>query len=333
MNYNLWDRDIMKQLSKIKRLNLHDVWEKEAGDFTPWLAQNVEELGKVLGMDLELEGKEVGVGDFSLDLLAKDLGTNRAVIIENQLTQTDHDHLGKLLTYAAGFDACVVIWLAESIREEHRQALEWLNQRTDTETGFFGVVVEVLQIDDSKPAYNFKPVVFPNEWRKTKRTQTGRNTSTKGEAYREYYQPLIDELREKHRFTGARIAQPQNWYAFSSGVAGISLCAVFGGNNKARVELYIDTGDYETNKALFDWLSGQKDIIEKKCGFPLQWERLDEKRASRVNVGRSGNIASSAEELEQIRRWQIERLLVFKKVMGPLVKDGVKRMTPGRTGG
>ena len=195
----------MKVLSKIKRLDLREVWPKEASDFTPWLADNIEELGAALGMDLELEAREASVGDFSLDLLAKDLGTSRIVVIENQLTQTDHDHLGKLLTYAGDFGASVVIWVAETIREEHRQALEWLNQRTDTDTEFFGVVVELLQIDDSKPAYDFKPVVFPNEWQKTKRSQAAGRVSSKGEAYRQYYQPLIDELREKHKFTGARL--------------------------------------------------------------------------------------------------------------------------------
>lgn len=316
----------MKQLSKIKRLNLRDVWAKEASEFTPWLAENIEELGEALGMDLELEAKEASVGDFSLDLLAKDLGTSRTVVVENQLTQTDHDHLGKLLTYAAGFGASVVIWVAEAIREEHRQALEWLNQRTDTDTEFFGVVVEVLQIDDSKPAYNFKPVVFPNEWQKSKRSQAVGSVSSKGEAYRQYYQPLIDELREKHKFTGARVAQPQNWYAFSSGVSGIHISAVFAGNDTARVELYIDLRDFEANKALFDWLLGQKDTIEKQCGFSLQWERLDERRASRITVNRSGSIGNSAEELEQIRKWQIERLLIFKKVFGPLVRTGVKKI-------
>lgn len=315
----------MKQLSKIKRLSLRDIWAKEAGDFTPWLAENIEALSEVLGMDLELKDKEASVGDFSLDLLAKDLGTNRTVVIENQLTQTDHDHLGKLLTYAAGFGAAVVIWVSESIREEHRQALEWLNQRTNTDTEFFGVVIEVLQIDDSKPACNFKPVVFPNEWQKSKRSQAVGTVSSKGEAYRQYYQVLIDELREKHKFTGARIAQPQNWYAFSPGISGIRVSAVFAGNDTVRVELYIDLGDLETNKSLFDWLQSQKDIIEKECGFPLQWERLDERRASRIAVNRKGNIENSAEELEQIRKWQIERLLIFKKVFGPLVKTGMKK--------
>ncbi|MBV6517789.1 MAG: DUF4268 domain-containing protein [Candidatus Brocadia sp.] len=315
----------MKVLSKLKRLNLREAWTKEAGDFTPWLADNIEYLGAALGMDLELKAREASIGDFSLDLLAKDLGSGRTVVIENQLTQTDHDHLGKLLTYAAGFGASVVIWVAETIREEHRQALEWLNQRTDTDTEFFGVVVELLQIDDSKPAYNFKPVVFPNEWQKTKRSQTTGRVSTKGEAYRQYYQPLIDELREKHKFTGARIAQPQSWYAFSAGTSGVPVSAVFAGDGTARVELYIDLGTVEANKALFDWLQNQKDSIEKQLGFSLQWERLDGKRASRIYVSRSGSIESTAEELEQLRKWQIEKLLHFKKILAPLVKAGVKQ--------
>lgn len=316
----------MKQLSKIKKLNLREVWIKEAADFTPWLAENIEELGKALGMELELEAKEASFGDFSLDLLAKDLGTNHTVIVENQLTQTDHDHLGKLLTYSAGFGASVIIWVAESIRDEHRQTLEWLNQRTDTDTQFFGVVIELLQIEDSTPAYNFKPVVFPNEWQKSKRSQAAGSVSIRGKAYKQYYQSLIDKLREKYKFTGARIAQPQNWYAFSSGVSGIYISVVFTHNEKAQVELYIDMGDSEKNKALFDWLHSQKETIENECGFELQWERLDEKRASRIAVNRSGSINSRTEELEQIQKWQIEKLLIFKKVFSPLVKAGIKKV-------
>lgn len=316
----------VRVLSKIKRLSLRDAWSREAGDFTPWLAENIEELGAALGMELELEAREASVGDFSLDLLAKDLGTGRTVVIENQLTQTDHDHLGKLVTYAAGFGASVVVWISEAIREEHRQALEWLNQRTDTETEFFGVVVELLQIEGcSNPAYDFRPVVFPNEWQKVKRSQTTGRVSSKGEAYRQYYQPLIDELREKHRFTGARIAQPQSWYAFSAGTSGVPVSAVFAGDGTVRVELYIDLGILEANKALFDWLHAQEESIEKQCGFPLQWDRLEAKRAARVYVSRPGSIESTSEELEQIRKWQIEKLLIFKKVFSPLVKTGVRQ--------
>lgn len=318
----------MKRLSQIKRLSLREIWSKEASEFTPWLADNLRALGNELGMDLELQSQEASVGEFSLDLLAKELGSNRQVVIENQLTPTDHDHLGKLLTYAAGFDAHVVIWIAEAIREEHRQALDWLNQRSDADTEFFGVVVEVLQIDDSNPAFNFKPVVFPNDWQKSTRSKATTTVSARGEAYRAYFQPLIDELREKHRFTGARIAQPQSWYAFSSGTSGVQITAAFAGNDTARVELYVDTGSPDKNKALFDWLYAQKDTIERQCGFPLNWERLDEKRACRISVSRAGNIEASGETLAEIRGWQVANLLLFKRVFASLVREGVRKAAP-----
>ena len=153
----------MKILSGLNKKPPQKLWKDEAKDFTPWLAENIETLGNALGLDLKFKEREASVGDFSLDLLAEDVNTKRKVIIENQLTLSDHDHLGKLITYASGFDACTIIWVAESIRDEHKKALEWLNQKTDPETHFFAVEVEGLQIDDSKPVPNFKPIVIPTE--------------------------------------------------------------------------------------------------------------------------------------------------------------------------
>jgi len=317
----------MSNFGELKKVPLRDVWSHEAIDFTPWLATNIEALGDALGLELELIEREASFGDFSLDLLAKDLGSSRTVIIENQLTQTDHDHLGKLLTYAAGFNASTVIWVSEIVRDEHRQALEWLNQRTDTETQFFAVVVEVLKIDDSKPAFNFKPVVFPNEWQKSKKQKTTANTSSKGEKYRAYFQALIDELREVHKFTGARIGQPQNWYSFSSGIQGVVYSAVFAQGGKARAEIYIDQGDQEKNKLLFDALKDEEEEITANYGNPLEWERLDEKRASRIAIYRDGMIESSDSELEEIRKWQIENLLQIKQVFAPEIHKALREIT------
>jgi len=317
----------MSNFGELKKVPLRDVWSHEAMDFTPWLATNIEALGDALGLELELTEREASFGDFSLDLLAKDLGSSRTVIIENQLTQTDHDHLGKLLTYAAGFNASTVIWVSEIVRDEHRQALEWLNQRTDTETQFFAVVVEVLKIDDSKPAFNFKPVVFPNEWQKSKKQKTTANTSSKGEKYRAYFQALIDELREVHKFTGARVGQPQNWYSFSSGIQGVVYSAVFAQGGKARAEIYIDQGDQEKNKLLFDALKDKEQKITANYGNPLEWERLDEKRASRIAIYRDGMIESSDSELEEIRKWQIENLLQIKQVFAPEIHKALREIT------
>ena len=135
---------------ELKTLNPRVAWPNEARDFTPWLASHITNLGQVLDMQLELTATETRIGDFCLDILAKDLNSDLQVIIENQFGPTNHDHLGKLLTYAAGIDATAVVWVAEEIREEHREAMEWLNRRTDADTHFFAVVVEVIQIDDSR---------------------------------------------------------------------------------------------------------------------------------------------------------------------------------------
>lgn len=310
----------MSKFGELKSVPLREVWPNEASDFTPWLASNIEKLGNSLGLQLELTEREASVGDFSLDLLAKDLGTSKIVIIENQLTQTDHDHLGKLLTYAAGFSASIVIWVSESIRDEHRQALEWLNQRTDTETQFFGVITEILRIDDSKPAYNFKTVVFPNEWQKSKKQKTSQNSSSKGEKYRAYFQSLIDELRTIYHFTGAKAGQPQSWYSFSSGAKGITFGANFALGGKARAELYIDVGDYEQNKEIFDALQLKSQEIEEKYGEPFTWERLDDKRASRITLYRDAVIEAPDSELEELKQWHIANLLKIKKVVLPYLQ-------------
>jgi hypothetical protein len=303
-------------LGELKRLNTKEVWADEARDFTPWLAENLGRLGEVLSLDLELTGREAAVGDFSCDLLARDVGTKRIVIIENQFGPTSHDHLGKILTYAAGLDAEAIIWVAEKIRDEHRQTLEWLNRHTDKQIGFFGVVVEVLRIDNSSPAVNFKALVSPNEWQPPPPPPGERS-----EAYRAYFQALIDELREKHRFTNARVGPPQNWYNFGSGVSGADYGANFAQAGRVRVELYINVGDTNTNKAFFDCLYTKKREFENGFGEPLSWERLDERIASRVALYRPGSINSNPEELNRIRQWMVEELLRFRSIFGPKLSD------------
>jgi hypothetical protein len=308
----------MPDFGNLKTVQLRNVWPHEAADFTPWLANNIAALGEALGVELEITQSEASVGDFSLDLLAKDLGTGRNVIIENQLTGTDHDHLGKLLTYASGFDAGTIIWIAEAIRDEHRRALDWLNHHMGDEVAFFGVVVEVLQIDDSKPAFHFKVVVTPSEWSRS--GITPKPTSTKGEAYRQFFQSLIDELREKYHFTSAKAGQPQNWYSFSSGMRGVVYSASFPQGGRVRVEIYIDFGELSANKALFDRLFSERQSIEAAFGDTLEWERLDDRRASRIASYFPGSISDPIETLSSIREQIVNRLLRFKRSVAPFVE-------------
>lgn len=308
----------MNELARLKQVELTKVWPNEASDFTPWLADHLGSLGAALGMDLELRTREAPVGSFSLDILAHDVGRDRVVVIENQLKQTDHDHLGKALTYAAGYDASAVVWIAKQIREEHRQALDWLNRHTDSEIAFYGVVVELLQIDDSRPAFNFKLLAFPNEFRKSRIPQSG-GTSERGETYRAFFQDVIDRLREDYQFTGARIGQAQSWYAFASGHSGITYNGSFAQGGRVRTEVYIHGGTQEENKALFDRLEGSKREIESSFGEPIEWERLDDRRSSRAAVYRSGSIDDDSDTLIEIRKWMIDRLMKFKAVVGPML--------------
>lgn len=306
----------MIEFETVEKVDPRSIWNHEAHDFTPWLADNINRLGDAIGIELEVVEREADVGDFSLDLLAKDLGRNAHVIIENQLATTDHDHLGKLITYASGFDAQVVLWVSTEIREEHRQALDWLNQRTDSNTDFFAVVVEVIRIGTSKPALQFRVAVSPNEWQKSTKKQSSTTTSEKSERYRQYFQKLLDDLRQTHKFTSARKGQPQSWYTFSSGNKQFVYGHSFAAGSRVRTEVYLDCGDAEENKEFFDRLLGQRESIEDQFGDTLEWERLDDKRASRIATYRTGTIEDSSDTLQEIHEWGIQNLLKFKTVFG-----------------
>ena len=302
-------------LAKIERVDLREAWPNEARDFTPWLAENIAELGEALGMDLELQETEAAVGGYSLDVLATDPNQNRPVIIENQLEATNHDHLGKLLTYAAGYDASVIVWLTREFRDEHRQALDWLNQRTGEDTQFFGVVVELLKIDDSRPAPQFRAVATPNGWRKDRDKKPPPESS---ERYRVFFQSLVDTLREQHNFTKTRRVgkNTRNWWAFSSGYRGFSY-RPFLGQKQARVDVYIDNGDGDWNFEAFDFLEERKLEIESDLGATLDWQRLDQARACRIALNWPGIVQDNDGTLSNIQVWMVDSLLKFKQVFAP----------------
>lgn len=309
-------------------MDLREAWPNEAADFTPWLAENITTLGDALGFDLELQQTEAAVGGYSLDILAIDINGAHPVVIENQLESTNHDDLGKLLTYAAGFDANVVVWLTREFPDEHRQALDWLNQRTREDTQFFGVVVELWKIDESRPAPHFKLVATPNDWREETARRSQRETpavtSERSERYRNFFQALIDTLREEHKFTGARKGQPENWYAFSSGHRhGITYGANFTSQKQARVEVYIDHTDGEWNIQLLEGLTEHKCQIESELGYPLQWQRLESRRACRIAFDRPGTIDDDDDTLVEIRGWMVDNLLNLKKVFNSYLKEMV----------
>jgi Domain of unknown function (DUF4268) len=314
----------MLELGTVTKLSLKDLWLGESTHFTPWLSENLAVLGEKLGMDLELDTREASVGDFSADIIANDLSTNHVVVIENQFGNTDHKHLGQILTYSSVLGASVVVWIAETIRQEHKSAIDFLNQNLKDTLQLYAVEASLMKIDQSKPAFLLTIVCQPTD-QTVSVPQGEEQVSETGEKYRAYFQTLIDELRVNHHFTNARASQPQNWYTFASENSKVYKYGTsFANGGRVRAEIYLDRGDKTKNEQLFDCLLAQQQQIEEQLGGPLSWERLDGKRACRIVAYRDGDIDATTEDLTEIRKWAIDKLLKLKAVF-PQKVDGCLR--------
>ncbi len=307
-----------EKFGTLEEVDIREIWPTEDGHFTPWLRDNLDQLGAVLGLDLEAEETEAAVGRFALDLLARDVARGTSVAIENQYGTSDHDHFGKLLTYAAGYDAGVAIWVAQVFTDEHRSALEWMNRRSSSDLNLYGVVVRVVRIDDSRPVPVFDTVVAPIDFGRRQPQLSGRRP-----AYQAFFQQLIDQLREEHRFTTARKGQPNNWYSFGSGVSGFLYTASFTRGHNARVELYVDAGSQEQNKSILASLRAAESEIAEALGATPEWDDIADARACRVYVERPGTIDVSAADLDAIRAWMIGFLLKFRAAFGTRLREAI----------
>jgi hypothetical protein len=309
---------------KISAVSIREVWPNEASDFTPWLAANLDVLSEKLGMELVHQATEAPAGDFAADIIAEDISTNRKIVIENQYGSTDHRHLGQLITYSSALGASAVVWIAETIRPEHKAALDFLNLNLKATLQLYALEAAVIKIDDSKPAYTFNIVCMPTE-SDIAEIGGGQALSETKLKYKTFFQGLLDDLRDKYQFTKARAAQPQSWYSFRSENSKLfTYMASFAQGARVRVEVYIDTGNKIWNKALFDVLNSQKAEIEQAYGHPLSWERLDAKRACRVAVYRDGSIDLDTEQLEEIRNWIETELRRIKQVFPAFVASAAK---------
>lgn len=315
----------MNDLGRLSRVELRDIWQTEAQDFTPWLAgeENLALLGETLGIDLELEAVEQNVGPFRADILCKDSLSDRWVLIENQLERTDHTHLGQLITYAAGLDAVTIVWIAARFADEHRAALDWLNEITDAKVRFFALEVELWRIGDSAPAPKFNVVSKPNDWSRS--TQAAKKAVAEGELsptrqmQREYW-TTVEEMIGAHPGR-IRPVKPQagSWIAHGIGRTGFSLnMAMNTRENWVRVELYLSGADAKANFLL---LENQKNDIETAIGVPLNWQRLDEKRDSRICLERRNSDPSDLTDWKNQHTWLVENLIRFHEVFAPRIRE------------
>jgi hypothetical protein len=302
------------KLGTLKRVDLREYWKHEALDFTQWLSEpeNIALLSDEVGIGIEVTQTEASVGRFNVDILGQEENTGRKIIIENQLETTDHSHLGQLITYAAGLEAQYVIWIVRAVREEHRQAVDWLNEHTDEDISFFLVAIELWQIADSPPAPKFSVVSRPNEWKKSVRTsaQDGDLTDIKTNQL-EFWQQLKEYAAEKTPELKLRTPRPRHWYDVAIGRSDCYVCFVADSRkNQVRCELYIPD-----SKDLFKAFLSSRVQIEKELALdaPLEWQELPGKKAARIRVLHGFTFADTS-TWNGAFQWLSETALKFRKV-------------------
>ncbi len=307
-------------LGRLTRVDLRTAWSREDTQFTPWLAQpaNVELLGEALSLSLALEDTEVGVGDFRADLHLRDLATGGVVLVENQLEATDHRHLGQLLTYAAGLSAATVVWIAARFREEHRAALDWLNEHTDEGLRFFGVQIEVWRIDDSPPAPRFEVVARPNAW--ARQVKAAAQATTASAAGASSYPAFWEVFNATAAARGARFRTPEgnrpNWYPWSLGGKGATLCARAAlAKGQATVLISILSG--RQRDACFGLLLREREAIERELGCELLWD--DSAKEARISYAWAVPLQDEA-QWPDVAAQIVERLVTFERVFRPRVE-------------
>lgn len=312
------------KLSKISKVELRDCWNDEAKDFTPWLAteENIALLADTLGLnELEVKGQEESVGPFRADILCVDPGTEKLVLIENQLEKTDHKHLGQIMTYAAGLDAVTIIWIAESFTEEHRAAIDWLNRITDTEFNFFGVEIELLKIGDSPAAPIFNVIAKPNGWSKdVKRSQSSNEGLSEGKAFNyDYWNGFIEYMKSNpSELFRTRSASYSHWMTIAIGKSGIHVDLLLDKRKqRATIQLWMSE---DAEKKNFDALFEYKEQAEENIGQTLTWRRMDGKKASSIEIYLNDCGITDQSRWNTIFAWYREYTEKYIKFFKPIIK-------------
>lgn len=308
----------MISLSRLEEINdLRTVWPHEALDFTPWLSQddNIALLSDAVGLDITVDETESAVGDFSVDIFAFETGTGRRIIIENQLEDTNHDHLGKLITYASGKSADVIIWIVKRAREEHKAAIEWLNNHTDEGIGFFLCEIKLYRIGSSDPAVKFVVIERPNDWAKElKKNEAPSKTQEKRYGYWVAFQDFAFQNSAFSKEFKRRKPSTHHWmnYSIGSSECYISVTQIRN-KDKINVALYIPD-----NKQLYQVLLEQKDAITETVGTPLSWYELPEKKASKIIIEQTAELENCDKWNEQFH-WIMENMVKMKKAFAKYI--------------
>lgn len=306
----------MTVLGKLKKIDLREAWKHEALDFTQWLAkdENLALLSEEIGVDINLIETEANVGSFNVDILAED-SNGRKIVIENQLESTNHDHLGKIITYASGYNAEIIIWIVKDVRNEHKQAIDWLNEHTDEKINFFAIKLELWQIDGSPYAPKFQIISKPNEWAKIMKAPISSLTERKLKLL-DFWTALNEYLNNKNSEINPQKPSSDHWNNISVGTskAHISLTAL-AKEKKIGCEFYIPD-----NKELYFYLVEHKEEIEQIFGQELYWQELKGKKASRISISRDNFNLYEDNDWEKDFAWFENNAIRLKKAICPFLK-------------
>lgn len=314
------------KLSTITPVELRDCWQSESSDFTPWLAQeeNMKLLAEAINIDeLEVIAQEEYVGPYRADILCKEPGTEKFVLIENQLEKTDHTHLGQIMTYAAGLDAVTIIWIAQRFTEEHRAAIDWLNNITDKEFNFYGIEIKLIKIDDSCAAPVFNVIAKPNDSSKSARSassQKSMDDKTDTEKFRyEFWLSFIEYMNDNpSKLFRPQRASDNHWMNIAIGTSKAGICLLINQrDNKLTTQLYIND---DIEKKLFDALLEYKEKATSEICQNLDWRRLDGKKSSTIDLVLNCDLSDKSKHYELFEWLKVntEKFIMFFK---PILKN------------
>ncbi len=309
-----------EKLGQITNVDVRKYWQNEATGFTPWLAdeENIKMLGDVVGIELEVENTEVAVGPYSADILAKDTSTSEYVVIENQLGKTDHDHLGKSITYASVLNASAIIWIATNFTEEHKKALDWLNENTSEDVSFYGVRLELWKIDSSSPAVKFNLVSWPAKLKRTTViAKASENLSETRKVQLEFWTELRKKLLDDKIVPSAQNPGPKYWYNIALGRSGIHIsCIADTTRNRIGIQVVLRS---KVAKPALEELLNQKEQIENEIGEQLIWDRNPNNINKLITLYHSADISNRDLRSKHID-WLGDKVKRFRKAFAPRIK-------------
>ncbi len=305
------------KLVKQKQISPRKMWPNEALNFTPWLVDHIEELGEKIGMELEVVGREVSVGPYSADILAKDISSNDYVVIENQLEKTNHDHLGKSITYASALNAKTIVWIATDFTEEHKKAFDWLNDNTNEDLSFWAIQLELWQVGEDTASMRFNIVCKPNTDVKTIKTKSNSESETTKMQLR-FWTMFREKLMATKKFSSLHTPRAQYWFDVALGRSGINLSNTCNAQKSiVGVRVYIS---HKVVSTFLPLLLARKEEINKELGCEPEWIPNPDAIDKTITLQYQTDL-SDPQKVEESLDWMVEKTIKFRDVFSKEIKN------------